>query len=33
MNENKNIKLSSKKIRLDIETSVEHNEAEIRGLF
>ena len=33
INENKNIKLSSKKIRLDIETSVEHNEAEMRGYF
>jgi len=32
-NENKNIKLSSKKIRLDIETSVEYNEDEINGLF
>jgi len=33
INENKNIKLSSKKIRLDIETSVEHNEDEIIGYF
>ena len=32
-NENKDIKLSSKKIRLDIETSVEHDEDEISGLF
>ncbi len=32
-NENKNIKLSSKKIRLDIETSVEYDDAEISGFF
>ena len=32
-NENKDIKLSSKKIRLDIETSVRHNKDEISGLF
>ena len=30
---NKNIKLSSKKIRLDIETSVEYDEAKISGFF
>ena len=33
MNENKNIKLSSKKIRLDIETSIEYDEAKISGFF
>ena len=33
INGNKNIKLSSKKIRLDIETSVDYNEEKIRGLF
>ena len=33
INENKNIKLSSKKIRLDVETSVEYNEDEITGYF
>ena len=32
-NKNKNIKLSSKKIRLDIETTMETNSGEIRGLF
>ena len=32
-NENKNIKLSSKKIRLDIETSVDYDEAKISGFF
>ena len=32
-NENKNIKLSSKKIRLDIETSVEYDESKISGFF
>ena len=32
-NEDKNIKLSSKKIRLDIETSVKYDEAEITGFF
>ena len=32
-NRNKNIKLSSKKIRLDIETSVEHDEDKISGFF
>ncbi len=32
-NGNKNIKLSSKKIRLDIETSVEYDEGKIVGLF
>ena len=32
-NENKNIKLSSKKIRLNIETSVEYEEAKINGFF
>ena len=31
--ENKNIKLSSKKIRLNIETSVEYNESIISGFF
>ena len=33
VNENKNIKLSSKKIRLDIETSVEYSENKISGFF
>ena len=33
INENKNIKLSSKKIRLDIETSVEHDEDKMSGFF
>ena len=33
MNKNKNIKLSSKKIRLDIETSIEYDEAKISGFF
>ena len=33
INENKNIKLSSKKIRLNIETSVEYDEAKISGFF
>ncbi len=33
INRNKNIKLSSKKIRLDIETSVEYDDAIIRGFF
>ena len=33
INENKNIKLSSKKIRLDVETSVEHDEDKISGFF
>ncbi|MFL2885112.1 MAG: hypothetical protein ACJZ34_02185 [Candidatus Pelagibacter sp.] len=33
INENKNIKLSSKKIRLDIETSVEYDEEKISGFF
>ena len=33
INENKNIKLSSKKIRLDIETSIEYEEAKIIGFF
>ena len=32
-NENKDIKLSSKKIRLDIETSVEYDNAKIAGFF
>ncbi len=32
-NKNKNIKLSSKKIRLDIETSVKYDEDEIIGFF
>tara|TARA_A100001015_G_scaffold184597_1_gene205392 strand:+ start:1618 stop:3183 length:1566 start_codon:yes stop_codon:yes gene_type:complete len=32
-NKNKNIKLSSKKIRLDIETSVEYDETKISGFF
>ena len=32
-NKDKNIKLSSKKIRLDIETSVEHDEAKISGFL
>ena len=31
--ENKNLKLISKKIRLNIETSVEHNNSEISGFF
>ena len=33
INQNKNIKLSSKKIRLDIETSIEYGEDEINGFF
>ena len=33
LDKNKNIKLSSKKIRLDIETSVEYDEARISGFF
>ena len=33
INENKNIKLSSKKIRLDIETSIEYDEAKLIGFF
>ncbi len=33
VNKNRNIKLSSKKIRLDIETSIEHEESEISGFF
>ncbi len=33
ISENKNIKLSSKKIRLNIETSVEYNESIINGFF
>ena len=33
INENKNIKLSSKKIRLDIETSIEYDEDKISGFF
>ena len=33
INKNKNIKLSSKKIRLDIETSLEYDEATISGFF
>ena len=33
INGNKNIKLSSKKIRLDVETSVEYDEAKINGFF
>ena len=33
LDKNKNIKLSSKKIRLDIETSVEYDEAKISGFF
>ena len=33
INENKNIKLSSKKIRLNIETSIEHYEEKISGFF
>ena len=33
INEKKNIKLSSKKIRLDIETSVEYDENKISGFF
>ena len=32
-NENKNLKLLSKKIRLNIETSIEHNNSEISGFF
>ena len=33
INENKNIKLSSKKIRLDIETSIDYNKEKISGFF
>ena len=33
VNENKNIKLSSKKIRLDIETSIDYSEDQISGFF
>tara|TARA_B100000989_G_scaffold89461_1_gene64717 strand:- start:1266 stop:2831 length:1566 start_codon:yes stop_codon:yes gene_type:complete len=33
INANKNIKLNSKKIRLDIETSIEHEESKISGFF
>ena len=33
INENKNIRLSSKKIRLDVETSIEYDEAKISGFF
>ena len=33
INENKNIKLSSKKIRLDVETSIEYEEDKIIGFF
>ena len=33
VNENKNIKLSSKKIRLDIETSIDYSENQISGFF
>ncbi len=33
INENKNIKLSSKKIRLDIETSIEYYEDKLSGFF
>jgi len=33
LDKNKNIKLSSKKIRLDIETSVEYDKARISGFF
>jgi len=33
LDKNKNIKLSSKKIRLDIETSIEYDEAKISGFF
>ena len=33
INENKNIKLSSKKIRLDIESSIEYDETKISGFF
>ena len=33
INENKNIRLSSKKIRLDIETSINYDEDKISGLF
>ena len=33
INENKNIKLSSKKIRLDIETSIDFREEKISGFF
>ena len=33
INENKNVKLSSKKIRLDVETSIEYEEAKISGFF
>ena len=33
MNKNKNIKLSSKKIRLDIETSIEYDETKMSGFF
>ena len=33
INQNKNIKLSSKKIRLDIETSIDYGEDEISGFF
>mgnify|MGYP001260354254 CR=1 FL=1 len=32
-NENKNLKLISKKIRLNIETSIEHSNSEVSGLF
>ena len=32
-NENKNLKLLSKKIRLNIETSIEHDNSEISGFF
>ena len=32
-NEKKNLKLSSKKIRLNIETSIEYSESETRGFF
>ena len=32
-NENKNLKLLSKKIRLSIETSIEHSDSEISGFF
>ena len=32
-NENKNLKLSSKKIRLNIETSIEHSNSETSGFF
>ena len=33
INENKNVRLSSKKIRLDIETSIEYDGEKISGLF